>query len=135
MKIRNRVWGHKSAKRGVIVSIFVILVLTFLEMPKPLGFETRPQDNVSKSWLILFFVILAVEILAMIRIQRHAKMSARMAIIAAVLNIFQVYADQTHMMQPQVPSHTYTLIEYAVVLVSLGLIYFSLGVLGYLRKM
>lgn len=135
MKMRNRVWGHKTAIRGVIASIFVILVLTFFEMPKPLGFETRPQDNVSRGWLILFLAILISEVLAMIRVQRHPKMSARLAIVAAVLNIFQIFADQTHMMQPEVATRTYTLIEYAVGLVSLGLIYFSFGVLGYLRKM
>lgn len=135
MKMRNRVWGHKSAKRGVIASIFVLLVLTFFEMPKPLGLETRSQDNVSRGWLILFFAIVISEVLALLRIRRHPKMSARLAIVAALLNIFQVFADQTHMMQPQVATRTYTLIEYADVLVCLGLIYFSLGVLGYLRKM
>lgn len=134
MKMRHRIWGHKSAKRGVIVSILVILVLTVLEMPKPIGFETRSQSNVSRGWLILFFAIVICEVLAMIRVQRHPKMSARLAIIAALLNLFQIFADQRHMMQPQVASHTYTLIEYAVGIASLALIYFSLGVLGYLRK-
>jgi putative exporter of polyketide antibiotics len=80
-------------------------------MPKPLGFETRSQSNVSNVWLVLFIVIVVCEVLAMIRVQRHPKMSARLA------------------------SRTYTLIAYAVGLVCLGLIYFSFGVLGYLRKM
>ncbi len=135
MKMLNRVWGHKSAKRGVVASIFVILVLTVLEFPKPVGFETRSQSNVSHAWLILFFAILISEILALVIVHRRAKRGARLAIIAGFLNIVQIIADQTHMMQPQVPSRTYSLLEYAVGLASLALIYFSLGVLGYLRKL
>lgn len=100
-----------------------------------MGFETRSQSNVSRGWLVLFFAIVFCEIVALIRVHRHAKMAARLAIVAAVLNIFQIIADQTHMMQPQVASRGYSLLEYAVGLVSLGLIYFSLGVLGYLRKL
>ncbi len=135
MKIMNRVWGHKSAKRGVVVSIVIILVLTVLEFPKPIGFETRSQSNVSRGWLILFFAIIACELIALLRIRRRSKMGARFAFIAGVLNLFQIFADQTHMMQPQVASRGYTLLEYAVGIASLGLIYFSLGALGYLKNM
>ena len=135
MKERTVGKNRNVAKRGVVASIFVILILTFLEMPKPLGLETRSQDNVSRGWLILFFAILISEVLALIRVHRHPKMAARLAIFAGVLNIVQIFADQTHMMQLEVATRTYTMIEYAVGLVSLCLIYFSLGVLGYLKKM
>lgn len=134
MKIVNRVWGHKSAKRGVVASIFIILILTVIEFPKRFGFGTRSQGNVSRFWLVIFFVILFCEIVALIWIHRHTKMGARLAIVAAVLNIFQIVAHQTHMMHPQVASRGYNLLEYAIGFVSLALIYFSLGVLGYLRK-
>ena len=134
MKIVNRVWGHMSAKRGVVASIFIILILTVLEFPKRFGLGTRSQGNVSRPWFVFFFVILFCEIVALIWIHRHAKMAARLAIVAAVLNIFQIVAYHTHMVRPQLASRSYSLLEYAVGFVSLALIYFSLGVLGYLRK-
>lgn len=113
----------------MVGSIFVILILTFLEFPKPMGFETRSQDNVSRLWLLLFMAILICEIAAMILVFRRPGTGARLAIVAAGLNIFQIVADQTHMMQPEVAPLGYALLEYSVGIVSLGLIYFAWKVL------
>lgn len=44
----------KLAKSGVVISIICILIFTVLEFPAPLGFETRPQSDVSMIWLGLF---------------------------------------------------------------------------------
>jgi cytochrome bd-type quinol oxidase subunit 2 len=104
----------KSAKRGVIISIICILILTVLEFPAPLGFETRPQSEVSIVWLVLFLVILVIEIAAAILIIKKPEIGANFAIVAAVLNIIQIIADQLHLMQPEVAPLAYTLLEYSV---------------------
>jgi len=121
--------NRNLGKRGVVGSIFVILVLTFLEFPAPMGFETRSQDNVSRGWLLLFLAIVISEITAMIAVFRRPGTGARLAIVAASLNIFQIVADQLHMMQPEVAPLGYSLLEYSVGIVSLGLIYFAWKVL------
>lgn len=121
--------NRNLGKRGVVGSIFLILILTFLEFPVPMGFETRSQDNVSRGWLLLFVAIVISEITAMVVVFRRPNAGAKLAIIAAVLNILQIVADQTHMMQPEVAPLGYALLEYCVGVVSLGLIYFAWKVL------
>ena len=121
--------NRNIGKRGVVGSILLILIITFLEFPAPLGFETRSQGNVSRGWLLLFLAIVISEITAMIAVFRRPGTGARLAMVAASLNIFQIVADQTHMIQPEVASLGYSLLEYSVGLVSLGLIYFAWKVL------
>jgi len=48
-----------------------------------------------------------------------------LAMIAAVLNIVQIIADQLHLMQPEVAPPAYTLLEYSVGLFALVLFYFA----------
>ena len=43
-----------SAKRAVLGAVVAILILTVLEFPPPIGFETRPQSDVSAFWLAFF---------------------------------------------------------------------------------
>lgn len=93
---------NKTAKKGVLGSILVILILTILEFPAPIGFETRLQTNVSLFWLLLFVLIFVSEILAMFLVAKHPILGGRLGILAAILNIFQVIADQLHLMQPEV---------------------------------
>lgn len=113
------------AKRGVLGSITTILVLTVLEMPAPIGFETRPQGDVSLFWLAFFLVIVVSEIATMLLIFKRPKLGATIGLVAATLNILQVIADQTHMMQPEVATLGYSLLEGAVVIASLALAYFA----------
>lgn len=115
-------------KWGVFGSIIAILVLTVLEFPAPIGFETRPQGDVSLLWLGLFLVILFSEVLALVLIFKWPRLGAILAIEAAGLNIIQVIADQMHLLQPEVASLGYSILEYAVAAVSLLLIYFALKV-------
>jgi hypothetical protein len=114
-----------SAKRAVVGAVIVILVLTVLEFPPPIGFETRPQSNVSIIWLAFFIVILIVEIATMPMICRRPSVGGGLGILATVLNILQVLADQTHLMQPEVAPLGYSILEGIVVIASLGLAYFS----------
>jgi hypothetical protein len=79
-----------TAKRIVVVAVIVILVLTVLEFPPPLGFETRPQSNVSYLWLAFFLVILLVEIVTIPLIYRRPRVGGGLGIIAAILNILQI---------------------------------------------
>lgn len=123
-----------SAKRGVIISIICILMLTVLEFPAPLGFETRPQGDVSMIWLVLFLIILVSEIAAVILIIKKPEIGANLAIFAAVLNIMQIFADQLHLMQPEVAPIAYTLLEYSVGIFALALIYFAWKTKSVLRQ-
>ena len=50
------------ARKAVVATVIAILVLTVLEVPPPIGFETRPQSDVSSFWLVFFLIILIVEI-------------------------------------------------------------------------
>lgn len=118
----------KCAKKGIIISIIAILILTALEFPPPVGFETRPQNNVSLFWLAFFLVILIVEISATLLIFKRQKLGAGFGLIAAGLNILQVIADQAHLMQPEAATLAYSLLEGAVVIFSLALAYFSWNV-------
>ncbi len=116
-------------KKGVIWSIVIILILTILEFPAPIGFETRPQDNVSLWWLLLFVVILLTEIITLFTIYKKPSWGARFGIIAGVLNVAQVIADQMHLMQPELAPFGYRILENMVALFSIALIYFSWKIL------
>jgi hypothetical protein len=118
----------KWAKRGVFGAIIVILALTVLEFPPPIGFETRPQGDVSMLWLVFFLAILITEITAIPLIFKRPKLGSKLAICAGVLNILQIFADQLHLMQPEIAPLGYTLLEYSVGIVSLALIYFAWNV-------
>jgi hypothetical protein len=82
-----------SAKRAVIAAVIVILSLTFLGFPPPVGIETRPQSNVSLNWLVYFVVVLIVEIAASPMIYRRSSVGGGLGILAAILNILFVLAD------------------------------------------
>jgi hypothetical protein len=114
-----------SAKRAVLGAIIIILVLTVLEFPPPIGFETRPQSNVSMIWLAFFVVILILEIATIPAIYKRPSIGGGLGILAAVLNILQVLADQAHLMQPEVAPLGYSILEGMVVIASVGLAYFS----------
>jgi hypothetical protein len=125
MPDEKQMMNLKMAKWGIFGSIIVILVLTVLEFPPPVGFETRPQGDVSMFWLVLFLVILLTEIATIPLIFKSLKLGAKFAFIAAFLNIIQIIADQMHLMQPEVAPLGYTLLELSVGVVSLALIYFT----------
>jgi uncharacterized membrane protein len=114
-----------TAKRAVVGSIIAILILTVLEFPPPIGFETRPQSDVSSIWLVFFLAILIVEFATIPTILRGPRVGAVLGITAAVFNILQVTADQAHLMQPEVAPLGYSLLEGTVVIASLALGYFS----------
>ena len=114
-----------SARRAVLGVLIVIWILTALEFPPPLGFETRPQSNVSIFWLAFFIVILIVEVATIPVIYRRPSVGAGLGILAAVLNILQVLADQVHLMQPEVATFGYSILEGMVVIASVALAYFS----------
>lgn len=77
--LQNNILNLKWAKRGVVYSIITTLIITALEFPPPVGFETRP------------FVI----------------------------------ADQIHLLQPEVATPLYSVIEITGAIVSMILIYFA----------
>lgn len=117
-----------SAKIGAIGAIVAILILTVLEFPPPLGFESRPQTGVSPFWGLYFLVILITEIAAIPLILKRPALGRIFGIVAGVLNILQAIADQAHLMQPEVAPLGYTALEGLVVIASLALIYFSLKI-------
>lgn len=96
-----------------------------MEFPPPIGFETRPQDDVSIFWLVFFLAILVAEIAAILFIFKRPKLGAKLAVAAGVLNILQIVADQMHLMQPETATLAYTLLEYSLGLFALLLIYFA----------
>lgn len=118
----------KRLKIGIIGCVVAIIILTILEFPAPVGFETRPQDNVSIGWLLFFLTIVVTEIATIPLILKKPKLGSIFGIAAGSLNILQVIADQLHMMQPEVAPLGYTLLEYSVALFSIVLIYLSLQV-------
>jgi len=118
----------KRLKIGIIGCVLAIIILTILEFPAPVGFETRPQNNVSMGWLLFFLTIVVTEIATILLILKKPKLGSVFGIIAGSLNILQVIADQLHLMQPEVAPLGYTLLEYSVAIVSIVLIYFSLQV-------
>lgn len=118
----------KHAKIGVVVSVILILILTVLEFPAPIGFETRPQNNVSLGWLFFFLTILITEIATIPLILKKPKLGSVFGIIAGSLNIMQVIADQLHLLQPEVAPLGYTILELSVAVISIGLIYLSIKI-------
>jgi hypothetical protein len=115
-------------KLGIIGCVVAIIILTILEFPAPVGFETRPQDNVSIGWLLFFLTIVVTEIATIPLILKKPTLGLRFGIVAGVLNILQVIADQLHLMQPEVAPLYYSLLEYSVASISMVLIYLSLKV-------
>lgn len=115
-----------SAKRAVLGAVLAILVLTVLEFPPPIGFETRPQNDVSMAWLVFFLVILVVDIVTVPLVYRRPRIGGVVGPLAALLNIVQVIADQAHLMQPEVAPLGYSVLEGLVVVASVALAYFSL---------
>lgn len=113
------------AKRGVLGAVIVILILTVLEFPPPLGFETRPQGDVSIWWLAFFLVILMTELATLPLIFKRPRLGSQLALVAAILNIVQVIADQAHLLQPEVAPLSYSVLEGLVVVASLVLGYFA----------
>ena len=116
------------AKWWVIAAVLAILIITVLEFPPPIGFETRPQSDVSPLWLLLFLAILVSEIATIPLILKRPALGWKFGIAGGILNILQVIADQAHLMQPEIAPLGYSLLEGAVVVVSIVLIYFSLQV-------
>lgn len=119
---------NTKIKFGIIGCVIAIIILTILEFPAPIGFETRPQDNVSIGWLFFFLTIVVTEIATIPLILKKPSLGIKFGIVAGVLNILQVIADQLHLLQPEVAPVGYTLLEYSVALISITLIYFSLNV-------
>ena len=113
------------ARKAVVAIVIAILVMTVLEFPSPIGFETRPQSDVSSFWLVFFLIILIVEIVTIPMIYKRQSIGSRLGIFAAILNILQVIADQAHFMQPEVAPLGYSLLEGMVVIASVALVYFS----------
>ena len=115
----------KTSKRLVTSTIIAILLLTALEFPAPIGFETRPQSDVSPLWLIFFLIIAISELAVIPLIYKHPKMAAKLGILVGIFNILQVLADQFHLIQPEIATIAYSLLEYMTALMSIALIYFS----------
>ncbi|MFA6105812.1 MAG: hypothetical protein WC725_04465 [Patescibacteria group bacterium] len=120
---------EKTARKLAILNIVIILILTVLEFPAPIGFEVRPQNNVSIYWLISFLTILLSEITAIFLLFKRKILGARLAILAGVLNIFQIIADQAHLMQPEIAPLGYLILEDSVGVFSIILIFLSLRIL------
>lgn len=113
-------------KIGIIGCVVAIIILTILEFPAPVGFETRPQDNVSMGWLFFFLTIVVTEIATIPLILKKPSLGIKFGIVAGVLNILQVIADQLHLLQPEVAPFGYSLLEYSVAIFSVVIIYLSL---------
>ncbi len=123
VEIKN---NFKTLKWGIVGCIVTILILTVLEFPAPIGFESRPQNNVSMGWLFFFLTIVITEIATIPLIIKKTSLGAKFGIIAGILNILQIIADQLHLMQPEVAPLGYTLLEYTVGVVALFLIVLSI---------
>jgi len=128
----HRTWdtlkASSSARMGAVGAIIAILMVTVLEFPPPIGFETRPQTDVSVFWLFFFLLILVTEIAAIPLIIKRPSLGAKFGIAAGVFNIFQVVADQAHLMQPEIAPLGYSALEGVVAIASITLIYFSLRI-------
>ena len=113
------------ARKAVVAIVIAILVMTVLEFPSPIGFETRPQSDVSSFWLVFFLIILIVEIATIPMIYKRQSIGSGLGIFVAIVNILQVIADQAHLTQPEVAPFGYSVLEGLVVIASLALAYFS----------
>ena len=111
-----------TAKRAVVVAVIMILVLTFLGFPPPVGIETRPQSNVSLVWLVYFFVVMIIEIGTIPMIYRHPSIGGVTGIIAGAV---KVVADQSHLLQPEIAPFSYSILQSMIVIASVALAYFS----------
>ncbi len=109
--MEKRIGISSSAKTGAVGAIIAILVLTVLEFPAPIGFETRPQTNVSIFWLLFFLVIVVTEIAAIPLILKRPSLGRKFGVAAGILNILQVIADQAHLMQPEIASIGYSMLR------------------------
>ncbi len=127
--------SFSSAKKGVVGAVIVILILTVLEFPPPIGFETRPQSDVSPLWFVFFIAILVVEIATIPLIYRRPRYGGELGILGGILNVVQVIADQAHLMQPEVAPLNYSMLEGSVVVASVGLVYFAWIATGQDRKL
>jgi hypothetical protein len=117
--------SSKLARRGVLACVAAILVITTLEFPPPIGFETRPQDNVSILWLFFFLLVLVTEVSTVPLVFLRPALGRVFALVAAALNILMVIADQAHLMQPEVATLGYSMLEGLDVVASLALAYFA----------
>jgi cytochrome bd-type quinol oxidase subunit 2 len=117
-----------SARKAVVATIIAILILTVLEFPGPIGFETRPQTDVSSFWLIFFVIVLIAEIATIPMIYKRKNIGVGFGVFAAILNILQVIADQSHLMQPEIAPLGYSTLEGLVVIASLALTCFAWSV-------
>ena len=115
-------FSSATAKKAVLGAVVAILILTVLEFPPPLGIETRRQSDVSAFWLVFFLVILVVEIATVPSIYKRPGVGGLLGIIAAMLNILQVAADQAHLMQPEVAPLAYSVLEGTVVIAAVGVL-------------
>ena len=113
------------ARKAVVAIVIAILVMTVLEFPSPIGFDTRPQSDVSSFWLVFFLIILIVEIVTIPMIYKRQSIGSGLGIFVAIVNILQVIADQAHLTQPEVAPFGYSVLECLVVIASLALTYFS----------
>jgi hypothetical protein len=129
MDSTNRFYGRRltpsSAKRPVIAAVLMILILTFLGFPPLVGIETRPRSNVSTIWLAYFVFVLIVETSTIPMIYRRPSLGGRLGILAASLNILFVLAGQVRLLQPEVASLSYSVLQSMTVIASLALAYFS----------
>ena len=119
----------KNIHKVIFVTILLILLVQILEFPAPIGFETRPQDNVSVLWLVPFIVLWVLEIITLFVVKKYIRLAAKFGIAITLLNIWAVIADQLHLFQLEVPTLIYTALEGLGVLFSLALAYFSFLVL------
>ena len=71
------------------------------------------------GWLLFFLVIFVVEVATIPLVFMRPALGRICALAAAALNILQVVADQAHLMQPEVASIGYSVLEGAVAIVSL----------------
>lgn len=128
---RDRLKATSAAKMGAVAAIIAILIITVLEFPPPLGFETRPQNDVSIFWLFFFLLIAITEIAAIPLILKRPGLGRKFGLAAGILNILQVMADQAHLMQPEVAPLGYSVLEGLVVIAAIALIYFSSKIQAY----
>ncbi len=112
-----------TAKKVVAGSAVAILIIILLGFPQPIGFETRPQADVSMIWAVLCIAIFA-SLLATIRLVfTRPSTGAKLGILAGILTILQSGADQAHLMQPEAVPLACTALEGLSVIASLVLIY------------
>lgn len=121
MSANSRILNPRWARTGVLGSVIAIPILAVLESPPPIGFETRPQGDVSLFRVALLPAILVTETATILLVFKRPQLGATLAIVAAVLNILQVFGDQLHLMQPRVAPFGYLMLEYSVGLFALAL--------------